>query len=59
MMIGFLKKQFCAVFIAYHAILRRIHHLSDLRRIHRPSHYFTAYLLSITLLHAGQICVIT
>jgi hypothetical protein len=50
-MIGILKKQSRAVFIAYHAILRRIH-----RR--HPSRYFAAYLSSITLRHARQICII-
>jgi hypothetical protein len=58
MMIGILKKQSRAVFVAYHAIFRCICHLSILRRIRRPSCYFMAYLLSVMLLHAQQICII-
>jgi hypothetical protein len=57
-MIGIFKKQSCAVFVAWHAILRRICRPSVLRRIRRPSRYFAAYSPSITLLHARRICII-
>jgi hypothetical protein len=55
----YLQKQSCTVFVANHAILCRIRRLLVLRRIHRLSRYFAAYLPSVTLLHAQQICVIT
>jgi hypothetical protein len=59
MMVGILKKQSCAVFVAYHAILRRIHRLLVLRRMRCVSCYFAAYLLSVMLLRAQKICVNT
>jgi hypothetical protein len=59
MMIGILKKESRAIFMAYHAILRHMRRPSVLRRIRRLSRYFVAYLLSVMLMHARQICIIT
>jgi hypothetical protein len=58
MMSGILKKQYCAVFIVCHAILRRIPHPSVLGCICHPSLYFTEYSSSVMLLQALRICII-
>jgi hypothetical protein len=49
------NKIFIAIFVACHAILRRIRCLSVLCHIRHPSYYFAAYLSSFTLLHTQSI----
>jgi hypothetical protein len=53
-----LKKQSDVIFVAFHAILRRIRRSSVLRHLCHPSRYFAAHSSPVTLIHARQICVI-